>query len=154
MKFYTLLAVVLAALALVTLAAGCSSSLAPAVSPGEPASQEPASLDGTAWTLVRLQGKDLIPETEATLTLKGDQIGGKASCNQYFGKATIREDSISIGQVGNTEMWCTTPEGVMDQETAYLESLGSAARYSVENDALTLYDADGQALLVFGPGTD
>jgi heat shock protein HslJ len=112
------------------------------------------NLDGTSWTLIRLQGKDLIPETKATLTFEGDQIGGIASCNRYFGSVTLEKDSFLVGMVGSTEMWCMEPEGVMEQETAFLKALSSVARYSVENDELTLYDADEQALLAFGPETD
>jgi inhibitor of cysteine peptidase len=50
-------------------------------------------------------------------------------------------------------MWCGAPEGVMDQEMAYLRVLGAVAGYAVENDELTLFDADDQALLVFAPQT-
>lgn len=142
MKFYTLFAAALAALALVTLAAGCSP---------KGSASEPPNLDGTSWSLIQINGQDLIPETQATLTFDGDQINGKASCNNYFGSVTIKDDSFSVGMVGNTEMWCMEPEGVMDQETDYLKTLSAVARYSVENDELTLFDADGQSLLVFAP---
>ena len=139
----------LAALALVPLAAGCS-PLASTAS----GTDTPVHLDGTSWTLVRLLGKDLIPDTKATLAFEGDQIGGSASCNRYFGGVTIEDETLSFGMVGSTEMWCGEPEGLMDQEIDYLKALGSIARYSVENDELTLFDADGQALLTFTPGAD
>ena len=149
MKLKTLFVTLLAALALVPLAAGCS-PLALAAS----GTDAPVSLDGTSWTLIRLLDKDLIPNTKATLTFEGDQIGGTASCNRYFGGVTIEDDSLTVGMVGSTEMWCGEPEGLMNQETDYLKALGSVARYSVENDKLTLFDADGQALLVFAPSAD
>jgi len=146
MKLKTLLVAILAALALVPLAAGCS--------PRASGADAPVNLDGTSWTLVRLQGKDLIPDTEATLAFEGDQIGGTASCNRYFGGVTIEDDTLTFGMIGSTEMWCAEPEGVMTQETDYLKALGSVVRYSVENDELTFFDAGGQALLVFALGAD
>jgi heat shock protein HslJ len=149
MKLNTILIALLAALALVPLVAGCS-PLASAAS----GTEAPANLDGTSWTLIRLLGKDLIPDTKATLTFEGDQIGGTASCNHYFGGVTIEDDSITVGMVGSTEMWCGEPEGLMDQETDYLKALGTVARYSVENDELTLFDASDQAVLVFAPNAD
>jgi heat shock protein HslJ len=147
-KPYTLFAAAFAALVLVTLAAGCS-PLASADSP-----QEPVNLYGTSWTLVRLLGGDLIPETKATLVLEGDQISGTASCNHYLGGVTVGDDTLAVGMLGSTEMWCGEPEGLMEQESAYLKALGFVARYRVENGELTLFDRDDQILLVFVPETD
>jgi heat shock protein HslJ len=148
MKLYTRFAAALAALALLTVVAGCGPMAASDIV------GEPVNLDGTSWTLVRLQGQDLIPETQATLAFEGEQIAGTASCNHYFGSVTIKGETLTVGTVGNTEMWCAAPEGVMDQEMAYLKALGSVARYNVENGELTLYDADDQALLVFASETN
>ena len=147
MKFYALFATAFAALALVAVMAGCS----PMPSTG---TEEPVNLDGTSWTLIRLQDQDPIADTQATLAFEGDQVSGTASCNRYFGSVTLKDDTLTFGAIGSTEMWCATPEGVMDQEADYLKALGAAARYNVENDQLTLLDASGQALLVFGAGTD
>jgi inhibitor of cysteine peptidase len=146
MKTYTLFAALLAALALLVVS-GCS-PIASAASLGDKA---PKNLDGTSWSLVTLNGKDLIPQTEITLTLDGDQLSGTAGCNRYFGSVTIENGAPSAGGVGSTQMWCGTYEGVMDQETDYLQALGTAVRYDVEDGQLILFDADGQALLVFAP---
>jgi heat shock protein HslJ len=147
MKAWTLIAAALAALALMTAVAGCS----PQASGN---AQVSVSLDGTAWTLIRLHGEDLIPETQATLEFEGDQIAGTASCNRYFGSVTIEDEAFTVGTVGSTEMWCAEPQGVMEQEQAYLQALTAVARYSVEQDELTLYGANGQAVLAFAPAPD
>jgi inhibitor of cysteine peptidase len=149
MKSYTRYVAILAALALLTVVAGCSPFFA-AASPGDKTS---ASLDGTSWTLLDLGGKDLVPGTEITLVVDGDRLSGRAGCNHYFGSVIVRNGAPSVGRVGSTEMWCAAPEGVMEQETDYLQALDAAVRYSVENGELTLFDADGQARLVFVPET-
>ena len=41
------------------------------------------------------------------------------------------------------------PEPIMAQESAYLEALGAAETYEISGDQLTLYDADGNPLVVF-----
>jgi heat shock protein HslJ len=119
-----------------------------------PGGSASVDLDGTSWTLIALNGKDLIPETEITLTVDGDQLSGTAGCNRYFGSVTFEDGTPSVGMLGSTEMWCGAPEGVMEQETGYLQALGSVARYTVENKELTLFDAEGQALLVFVTETE
>jgi len=146
MRNYTLFAALLAALALLVVVTGCS----PIVS-ATSRDDKAVSLDGTSWTLLYLNGKDLIPGTEITLAVDGDQLSGTAGCNRYFGSVTSADGAPIVGMVGSTEMWCGAPEGVMDQEMDYLQALGSAVRYTAENDELTLFGADGQALLVFVP---
>ena len=44
--------------------------------------------------------------------------------------------------LGSTEMYCMDPEGVMDQEQAYLKTLGEAESYKIANDILTVYCGD------------
>ena len=48
-----------------------------------------------------------------------------------------------------TEMACASPEGVMEQEAAYMEALQSAAAYRVVENRLELEDAAGETTLVF-----
>ena len=46
-------------------------------------------------------------------------------------------------------MACPEPEGVMDQEMAYLKALQSAATFAIEGDVLTLLDGNGNRALEF-----
>jgi heat shock protein HslJ len=46
-------------------------------------------------------------------------------------------------------MFCGNPPGVMDQETAYLSALGSAATYQIAEDQLTIANAAGETVLIF-----
>jgi heat shock protein HslJ len=45
-------------------------------------------------------------------------------------------------------MYCTGP-GVMQQENAYLTSLGRAATFSITGNRLSMADANGATLLSF-----
>ena len=50
-----------------------------------------------------------------------------------------------------TEMGCPEPEGILDQEMAYLNALNTVASYRVDAGRLELYDEAGTQILVFGP---
>jgi heat shock protein HslJ len=107
-------------------------------------------LDGTSWELTLLDGEALVPETRITLRFEGAQVNGSAGCNSYGGGFTLGQDgSLQIGPVAITEMYCMSPEGVMDQEYAYTEFLVGAAKASRDGDRLTLEDSAGAVVLVF-----
>jgi len=122
--------------------------------PGGPGNGNP-SLEGTAWDLVSYQSVNgsmtgIIPGTWVTAAFSaGGKLGGSAGCNHYFGEYTADGSSLAVGQVGMTLMACLDP-GVMDQESRYLSLLGSAARFRIDGDRLSLSDATGAVVLVFG----
>ncbi|MFC2038344.1 META domain-containing protein [Chloroflexota bacterium] len=71
------------------------------------------------------------------------QVTGSAGCNHYFGGYTLDDNQISISQIGNTEMACMDPEGVMDQEQEYLRLLGKAESFRIEDENLRVNCAGG-----------
>jgi heat shock protein HslJ len=87
----------------------------------------------------------------ATFTSEEKQVSGSAGCNGYFGGYEVK-DGLSVGMLAHTEMYCMEPEGVMDQETGYLEILGKAESYTVSGDRLEI-DC-GDKVLVYKAGTD
>jgi heat shock protein HslJ len=107
------------------------------------------ALRDTAWELESLTGNDLLPGTTITLEFSGDQVSGSAGCNQYGGNYQAGESSLSVGDVFSTEMGCLEPEGILDQETAYLATLMTAARYQIVGNRLEILDEAGTQILVF-----
>ena len=91
----------------------------------------------------------LLPDTEITAQFEAGEVAGSAGCNRYFGSYEVDGDKLSIGPLASTLMYCH-PDGVTDQEMAYLAALGSAASYMVEGDRLEIADSAGQTVLVFG----
>lgn len=128
----------------ILIAAGCTGN-----SPGPAGLQ----LDGTGWTLTDYVsgGTSVVALNGTTVTMVfGDngQITGSAGCNHYFASYGMKGTTITIGQAGSTEMYCTAP-GVMEQESAYLALLGRAASVTAGNDRLTFADATGTTILSF-----
>ena len=56
-------------------------------------------------------------------------------------------NTITVEPPGSTLMFCETPQGVMEQEAAYLIALQSATTFRIEGDQLWLRNA-GDAIAV------
>lgn len=112
-----------------------------------------APLEGTTWQLNALNAGTAIvtvlPDTQITATFDNGQVTGSAGCNSYFGSATHDDGQLTIGALGSTKMACGQPKGVMEQESAYLQALQSAATFQVEGSVLTILNSNGERLLEF-----
>jgi len=112
-------------------------------------------LEGTLWMLVSygdpsepqavLEGSEITAEFDSA----EGRVHGSAGCNSYFGMYEANEDHLTVGPIGSTEMYCLSPENVMEQETAYLAALGSVATYHIQGDRLEMRNADGTLVLQF-----
>ena len=117
-----------------------------------PAAVDPA-LEDTEWLLRSLLGEDLVAGSRITLNLGPEGFEGYAGCNNYGGQYEAADGGVLLtSQINSTSMDCPTPdgiEGIMEQETAYLQALRSAAAYLVADGRLEIAGASGQASLVF-----
>jgi putative lipoprotein len=125
----------------------------PAVVPQSSSSAEtqpPSQPDllGPMWTVVQI-GDVTIPSRFApTLTIDSNmRAGGTGGCNSWFAVAELNTETIRLGALAATKKSCGTARDGAEQ--AYFTSLASLASWKVEADTLTLYGADGGALLVF-----
>jgi heat shock protein HslJ len=110
-------------------------------------------LEGTIWKLdsyLNSQGElvSVLPDTAITAEFQAGQVTGSAGCNSYFGSYESSGDRLTFGVIGMTEMYCF-PEALMDQESAYLAALGSAASHQIVDGKLQVLNADGQRVLTF-----
>ena len=107
----------------------------------------PASVAGE-WTVTAFRQPGSVSSpiagTELTATFGDDgKLSGTAGCNRYTASYRTQRGTIEIAAPGSGRMACDTPEGVMEQERAYLDALPAAARYEVDGANLTLLAADG-----------
>lgn len=130
--------------------------------PGTPESdanggQEMPDLIGTAWILTSLRGQPPLADTHLTLEFLEDGAAGFAGCNSFGSAGGAEGESeyvasggeLALGALAQTLMLCDGPEGVMEQEQAYMEALGQATAYRVEGDVLELQDEGGETILTF-----
>jgi heat shock protein HslJ len=114
-----------------------------------------STLEGTEWALVSLNGDSLIEGTNITLNFAEGILSGFAGCNAYGGGpdsgpyTATDEGALTIPQIAVTMQRCLTPEGVIQQELAYIETLRNAAAYRVMDDRLEIDNAAGETTLIF-----
>jgi heat shock protein HslJ len=113
------------------------------------ATEEFATLDGTSWRLETIQGEPVLPGTEPTLVFEDGNTGGTTGCNSFGGPyVATGEAAIEFREIASTQMACMDPDGVMEQEIAYLSMLQGATDYRVEGDRLELQNDLGETVLV------
>jgi heat shock protein HslJ len=85
-----------------------------------------------------------LPGTTITARFADDgTLTGSSGCNTYQTAFTLGRGSIEIEPPAATQMACAEPEGVMNQEAAYLAALPTAVGYRVDGGSLALVSADG-----------
>jgi heat shock protein HslJ len=132
--------VVVSLIALVLLLVGCGRGPA-----------DSSSLQGTQWVLVSLGGELPLRGRAPTAEFSADRISGSTGCSHYFGTYAASGSDITISDVARTEMYCADPEGVMDQEDAFVTALASVASYRLTGEQLELLDATDSVILAFAP---
>ena len=119
-------------------------------------SQKVSELAGTDWELTSLDGKSLIEGTTIPLSFAEEYLGGEMDCNHFGGspdggkyRATGDGTFALILPLAVTVQLCTEPEGIMEQEAAYIEALMNAANFSMVDNRLEIDNEDGETILIF-----
>lgn len=126
----------------------------------KPAVAVDAGLTGGEWVLLSLRGEAPLAGVRGTLRVEteggepgmigGARVRGIALCNSYGGELRTAADGVfDVAEIESTEEYCDEPEGVMDQESAFLEALRDAAAYRLDEDRLQLLDSNGETTLTF-----
>ena len=109
----------------------------------------PPSIAGPTWRLVTLDGRAVLPGARVTAVFEGGaRVAGSAGCNRYFGGASVAAETLTVGGLASTRMYCDA-DGVMPQEAAYLEALEGARAYRIAGGRLHLGPRPGTDTLVF-----
>lgn len=110
-------------------------------------------LAGSAWQVSGYNnGKQavvsLLSGSTLTMVFASDgHVSGSAGCNTYRAAYSASDDSIRIGNVASTRKMCGKPQGVMEQEAAFLKALADASVFRIDGNRLELRSASG-ALMV------
>lgn len=127
---------VFAALALLTLAAGCGSDET-AVGDG---------LTGRTFLSDRVTGHELVPGTHLRLQFRDDgTVNVNTGCNHLFGELTIDDEVLEVSSMGGTEMGCDPPRHQQDEWIA--DFLGAGPTWELAGDTLTLSSGDTVVVL-------
>jgi heat shock protein HslJ len=92
----------------------------------------------------------LIAATEITASFAEDgRLSGSAGCNNYRTTFTTNGDGIEIAPPAATKKACAEPEGIMEQEAAFLTALPTASRFEVVGTSLNLLTTAGTFVATF-----
>jgi len=136
-KYSTL--IVIAAVAVMAVAAACGGG---------------DSLAGSTWKMIQLGPAGFpVPamfqvDVNMELSVDGTTIKGSGGCNGYSGSYAMVDDTFTTSNLSWTEIGCSEPEGIFEQENRFFSLLSSVETFFIQGDKLTL-NAPGDELLVF-----
>jgi len=97
-----------------------------------------------------MHGQELLEDTAITLKITEGGISGLSGCNLYGARYSTRPNNgIEINEVAHTEMACSEPTGIMEQEVVYIGTIQKATGYSLDDENLFMMDEQGNILLQF-----
>ena len=101
-------------------------------------------ITNSSWVVSSIDGN--MPKSIQTLTFNGEKIEGKGACNAFGAKA-VRTDkcTIEISGIMATKMACDN----LNEERAYFEKLRTAKSYTVSENNLVFFDAEGKKIIEF-----
>ena len=115
-----------------------------------------AQFTQTEWTLVAYHnGRGLVTplaDTQITATFNPETgLIGSAGCNTYQATYEQTDHALTVGMTASTRRLCGQPDGVMQQEAAFLTMLPAVATYALSPDQLDLKNAAGVTIAQFLP---
>lgn len=107
--------------------------------PIQPISTIPTTdnLNGAIFRLASYNGKPVESEAKHTVSFDGQSIGAKF-CNHIGGNYVLDDGVIKADNLVSTQMYCTSPENIMDIETSFISMLNSGAQISYTESMLIL----------------
>lgn len=106
----------------------------------------PAQLDGTAWRILSIDGREPVAGRDMGFRFEGGRISGSAGCNRLNGSFTSDGTRLTIAQVAATRMACA-PE-LMAQEARVLELFRQSLGLSFDARGRMVLTGNGGATMV------
>jgi ABC-type amino acid transport substrate-binding protein/heat shock protein HslJ len=111
-------------------------------------------LAGTSWSATaywdRSQMAQVLAGTALTAQFGANgKLNGSAGCNTYSASYLVDGSLLSITPPSTSQMLCGEPEGVMEQENAFISALTTAGSYSLDGGQLFISNASGNVVLEF-----
>jgi len=108
----------------------------------EPTEEPGADLRGKTWILegflADLEDEDLtdpLPDVDGEMRFEEERnLEGNSGCNTFSGRYVTDGTAIVFQDILGTNILCNEPEGIMDQEAAFLELLNRAEEYRINED--------------------
>ncbi len=76
-------------------------------------------------------------------------LAGSAGCNPYRATFSGGSGDVRITGITSGAKACTSPEGIMEQEQAYLDALPHSRRFQLDGVTLTLLTGEGSIVATY-----
>lgn len=131
-------------------AARWAAGLVLAYAAGSPAcfAGAPQSLEGTAWVLVALEGREVPTGNPPTAHFEGGRVDGTDGCNRYGAPYLVAGAAINIDSRGIATQMACAPE-VMQRAGEFMAALYAARSYRIDSGHLWMLGAAGHVLALF-----
>ena len=113
---------------------------------------QPVAIEGTVWNLFSLSGQPILSESDITAKFADGRVNGSAGCNLYFADYKLDDTQLKIERIGSTKKACPELDGLMEQESTYLNLLSQAESAAMVDNLLTIETSDSDGDLVFEVG--
>lgn len=105
-------------------------------------------LDDTSWRVSSYNnGKQgiasVLEGTSISVYFDDGRVYGTSGCNDFVASYNVDGDRIRISPAAATRKFCMKPDGVMQQESEFLDALETAAVWSINAGRLELRTASG-----------
>lgn len=100
-------------------------------------------LYNSKWQLKTIHSKEGAAYIYTNAFIRFDEtqkrVSGNGSCNSFGGSVTINDNSLQIGNLFSTKMYC---ESVQSIEADFFAALGKVTRYEIKGNSLLMYMGD------------
>jgi hypothetical protein len=108
-------------------------------------------LGGTRWRVLTYTdpaspGSLITVLTGTTMTVdfaRDGQVSGSAGCNTYTSGYVVQGSLLALTPPTASNKMCTEPQGIMEQEKAFLDLLPTIGSYAMSGSQLTFKNASG-----------
>jgi heat shock protein HslJ len=107
-----------------------------------------AQLDGSRWTIIRVDGRPIRTARPTDIRFSGDRVSGNAGCNGFSGIYRVVGGKLEAARIISTKMACVGVNGSpVTPETKVFAVLAGPAHVRMDGDTMTLTAASGSVEL-------
>jgi hypothetical protein len=129
--------------------------IAIAVEPAPTATSVFDPLGGTRWQVRSYYDPNspsglisVLGGTSLTVEFGRDgKLTGSAGCNTYVSTYVVQGSQLTVALPTATSKVCDQPQGIMEQETAFLAHLAAAGSFNLQGSRLSISNLSGQVVL-------
>lgn len=111
--------------------------------------EEAVVLEEHLWLLQELNGSPVLEGTQLTAEFMEGRVAGNAGCNNFSATYERTFERLTFDAPAATRQACSEPQGIMEQENAFLTALTESQTFVIENGQLRVMNANSDTSMVF-----